>query len=446
MEWIKLMSSDKLGDVRSTVDEPGEGRNSFQRDYDRIIFSTAFRRLQHKTQLIPLPYSDHVHNRLTHSLEVSCIGRSLGMKVGLEIAKRHPELKENNIEPDDFSYVLAAACLAHDIGNPPLGHSGEDAISYYFCTKGKEFLHGINREKQRDLTTFEGNAMGFRILTHTSPNESNFQGGMGLSYATLAAYSKYPCESHKKDSRYGHKYGYFQSDTQNFELIAQKLGLINTNSTYMCWCRHPLAFLSDAADEICYLIMDLEDGYKEKFITFDKTRDLLWSICDDKIDGNDYRKIHENDRRIKYLRGKAINVLIEEVSNVFLEQETQILEGSFTSQLLKNIPSTPILKDIRKEEKYKLYKNQEVIQIEAAGFEVLPGLLEIFLTALNKPKLEKSKKIFPLIPKQYFNKGGRRFSDPYENILGVIQYVSNMTDKYAIDTYRLLKGISISGY
>ena len=162
MEWLTLMASDKLGDSRADVDEVAEGRNSFQRDYDSIVFSTAFRRLQNKTQLIPLPYSDHVHNRLTHSLEVSSIGRSLGMKVGLDISNRHPELKNHNITPDDFSYVLAAACLAHDIGNPPLGHSGEDAISYYFAKDGKNFIKGIDRQKQRDLIRFEGNAMGFQ--------------------------------------------------------------------------------------------------------------------------------------------------------------------------------------------------------------------------------------------------------------------------------------------
>ena len=447
MEWLKLMSPDQLGDERSSVDEGREGRTVFQRDCDRIIYSTAFRRLQHKTQLIPLPYSDHVHNRLTHSLEVCSIGRSLGMKVGAKITKIHTELEQNNIGPDDFSNIVAAACLAHDIGNPPLGHFGEDAISYYFSQEGDKFLKGISKNKQLDLLRFDGNAMGFRILTHSFPYESSFQGGMSLTYPTLATFSKYPCESHEQDKRYEFKYGYFQSEKHHFELIAEKLGLKKSDCSYQCWCRHPLAFLSEAADETCYLIMDLEDGYKEKFIEYKIIEELFQEICGSSIKQDNYRKIYENERRIKYLRARVIGKLINEIAEIFIKNENQLLDGSFNSPLLELIPSKPVLDQIRNEEIDKLYRNEEVMKIEAAGFEILPGLLDSFLTAtVDKPQLEKSKKIFSLIPKQYFNKGGDIFTDPYENILSVIQYVSNMTDTYAIDTYRLLKGISIGGY
>ena len=280
MEWVKLLSEKKFGNVRSEVDEGTEGRSKFQRDCDRIIFSTAFRRLQHKTQVIPLPYSDHVHNRLTHSLETCSIGRSLGMLVGTQIVKNITELNRQGIEADDFAHILAAACLAHDIGNPPLGHSGESAISEFFKDNEGKFLGKLSPEQKTDFTNFEGNALGFRMLVHSFPYESDFRGGMGLTYATLAAYTKYPKEFYpiKGNNCYASekKHGFFQAEKEIFQEIAENVGLIpKHNNGYLCWHRHPLAFLSESADDICNLIIDLEDGYRERLVGFKQIEKLF---------------------------------------------------------------------------------------------------------------------------------------------------------------------------
>ncbi|HEX3075082.1 MAG TPA: deoxyguanosinetriphosphate triphosphohydrolase [Ignavibacteriales bacterium] len=454
MNWEKLLCKERL--YLPAQDEPQSGRSLFQRDFDRIVFSSAFRRLQDKTQVFPLPENDFVHTRLTHSLEVSCVGRSLGNAVGIQLIKRHPELN-GRYSSFDFGEITAAACLAHDIGNPPFGHSGEDAISEYFVTgSGQELLVKLDSEKKRkDLSSFEGNAQGFRILTKLQ--NPTVQGGIQLTFATLASFIKYPKESvvsfrdHDKknvrNEKLYKKYGFFQSEKEIFLLIADKCGLLENTSVEnsICYARHPLAFLVEAADDICYRIMDLEDGYRLGLIPFNETEELLMNIID-KSRLKNYNKREKNDK-IGYLRANAIGAAINQTAGVFLDKENEILAGTFNSGLLSEIAAAEALHIIKEISKEKIYAFKPVIEREAAGFEALGGLLDYFIRAVNDKKdksvSKRSKAILQLLPSQFLGVDGNPEDDLYERILKVTDFVSGMTDSYAISLYRKIKGISL---
>lgn len=454
MNWEKLLCKERL--YLPAQDESQSGRSRFQRDFDRIVFSSAFRRLQDKTQVFPLPENDFVHTRLTHSLEVSCVGRSLGNAVGIQLIQRHPEIA-GKYTSFDFGEITAAACLAHDIGNPPFGHSGEDAISEYFITgAGKFLLSQINcGKKQKDLTSFEGNAQGFRILTKLQ--NPTVEGGIQLTFATLASFVKYPKESivtfsdeegkllHKE--KLYKKHGFFQAEKEIFLLIADKCGLLKNNQAQdsVCYTRHPLAFLVEAADDICYRIMDLEDGYRLGLIPFSETEELMMNIID-KTRLKNYDKREKNDK-IGYLRANAIGKAIDQTASVFLDKEADILAGNFNSGLLSHIPAADALREIKEISKEKIYAFKPVIEREAAGFEALGGLLDYFIQAVNDKKensiSKRSKAILQLLPSQFLGEDGNPEDDLYERILKITDFVSGMTDSYAISLYRKIKGISL---
>lgn len=452
MEWVRLLSDKKLGNVRAMVQEDEEGRNGFQRDFDRIVFSSAFRRLQNKTQVAPFPGSDHVHNRLVHSLETSSVGRSLGKLVGQEIVSRHG-LDKKKIDADDFAYVVAAACLAHDIGNPPLGHSGEDAISEFFKGDfGSKVIADLSPEEQADFTRFEGNALGFRILTHSHPSETSLTGGMGLTYATLATCVKYPKESlpePTKESPVGEKkYGFLQADKQVFTEVAEEVGLLPRHKgEWRCWSRHPLAFLTEAADDICNCIVDLEDGFREGLVQFEDAQELLKSVVGDALNQNNYDAIIENSRKIKSLRAKAISRLVIQVKDRFLEQEDDLLQGHCKDSLVEHIAAGEALKRIKVADEQLVYTAQSTLDTEAAGFGVMAGLLSTFLRVLiTEPNLKSSKKFLHLLPKEHLAEANQEHSGTYEKVLCATQVVAGMTDRFAVDTYRLLTGMSLPGY
>ncbi len=455
MDWTQLLSRRLLGEPKNKISDEQEGRSQFQRDFDRIVFSSAFRRLQDKTQVFPLPESDFVHTRLTHSLEVSCVGRSLGNIVGAEIIKRKPKLKKN-YSAFHFGEIVSAACLAHDIGNPPFGHSGEDAISEYFKNgNGKIFESKINDYKRwNDLIRFEGNAQGFRIITKLQ--NPKITGGLRLTNATLAAFTKYPKESlidedtevkNKKKKLY-RKFGFFQSEKNIFKDVAEETGLIkNGDKNNLYWCRHPLAYLVEAADDICYRIMDLEDGFRLGLLTFKETENLLKSLLTKtKLNAYEYRD--ENDK-IGYLRAKVINHIVNETAKAFLDNEENILSGKLESDLISIINKQKELDEIKKISVEKIYSYKSVVEREAAGYEVIGGLLDIFITAVNEASNEnkdkltpKNKTILKLLPGKVLSDAPSHL-DLYLRLLKITDYISGMTDSYAVSLYRKIKGISL---
>ena len=450
MEWEKLLTDSRLGERHPAKQKLSDGRSEFQKDFDRIVFSPAFRRLQDKTQVFPLPESDFVHTRLTHSLEVSCVGRSLGNLVGETVIKRHPSLGDR-FTKFHFGEIAAAACLAHDIGNPPFGHSGEDAIAEYFRSgNGQNFKSKIRDEKKwSDLIKYEGNAQGFRIITKLQNPRVN--GGLQLTYSTLAAVSKYPRESLinikstlLKNKAY-RKYGFFQAEKNIFKEVADAAGLdcVWSGKIYW-WCRHPLAFLVEAADDICYRVMDLEDGFRLGLISFKETEELLRPLVPRQGLKN-YRDKDEKDR-IGYLRAVAINELVNELAKVFLDEEKNILSGRFENELISQIKRANALKRIKDISVAKIYKSRSVVEREVAGYEVLGGLLDTFIDSYNEAyegKISsKNKSVFALIPGRI---GDDIPDDLYLRLLRIIDFVSGMTDSFAVSLFRKIKGISLPG-
>ena len=450
MEWEKLLTDSRLGEKIQTKKNSSDGRSEFQKDFDRVVFSPAFRRLQDKTQVFPLPESDFVHTRLTHSLEVSCVGRSLGNLVGETVVKRNPSLN-SRFTKFHFGEIVAAACLAHDIGNPPFGHSGEDAIAEYFRSgNGQKFKLKIKDEKKwTDFIKYEGNAQGFRIITKLQ--NPKVKGGLNLTYSTLAAVTKYPRESlinnqnRSLQNKAYRKYGFFQAEKEIFKEVADKTGLdfVVNKKTYW-WRRHPLAFLVEAADDICYSVMDLEDGFMLGLISFRETEELLIPLIS-KQGLRNYRDKDERDR-IGYLRAIAINELVNELARVFLDEEKNILAGKFENELISEIKRANALKRIKDISVTRIYKSRSVVEREVAGYEVLGGLLDTFIDSYNeafeKKISAKNKSVFALLPK--------RISDDipnelYQRLIRIIDFVSGMTDSFAVSLFRKIKGISLPG-
>ncbi|MEN6325272.1 MAG: dGTP triphosphohydrolase [Syntrophomonas sp.] len=443
MQWEDLLKPYRLGCSKDDINEDMD-RTNFQRDFYRIIFSTPFRRLNGKTQVFPFPESDIIHTRLTHSLETASAGRSLGTIAGNKLNERG-----RNIQGCDLGAIVSAASLAHDIGNPPLGHSGEKAISEFFLSeRGREIIADLCDEQKADFTTFEGNSMGFHLLTYSNPILTNVTGGLGLTYPVVASFMKYPRPSlvqNEKKIVCEKKPGIFQFDLEIYHEISHELG-IPLKEDGDRWYRHPLAFLTEAADDICYAIMDLEDGYKHGLLDYQTTASFLTEICiaqtgETNIDA--LKNIIDERNRIGFLRAKAINSLIHQSAKVFLENEEAILEGKLDQPLSEIIESAHIREEILNVSFRKIYSYKPVLQVEAAGFWVLPGLLDTFLYAIKEPGKASSKKIQQLIPNDYradFDK------DPYEAIIQITAYIAGMTDSFAIDTYRNLRGIQLPNH
>ncbi len=455
MDWNRLLSKKRLGKENEDGSGWEQSRNSFARDFDRIIFSTPFRRLQSKAQVVPLPEHDFIHTRLTHSLETSSIGRSMGRLVGEELlAGSSSYFRSARLTANDFETVVAAACIAHDIGNPPFGHSGEKSISEYFDAGiGSDYLTGLSKQQQKDLTDFEGNAMGFRILSHSLPAQTAAPGGLGLTYATLGVFMKYPrCSvagsiEGKASTR---KYGYFQSEDEIFCRVTEGLGLKTCKSSqdgHHCraWHRHPLTFIVEAADDIGYLIIDLEDAYKRGVVSFKDVQDYLFAIFGTNVPDDISVKlglIHDEKEQIGYLRARVINHLINSISRAFLENLESIGNGNFDQHLIYSIPAGPVLKELADYSRAVIYNTRDVVEVEIAGYEIISGLLDTFLGALFGAGM-RSKKIRSLIPDQYLAPGRKNFDDKYESILSIVQFISSMTDSYAVDLYRKIKGVTL---
>ncbi len=447
MIWEKLLSLKRFGDTHKRIrKEQDETRLGFEVDYDRVIFSSEFRSLQDKTQVIPMSQTDFVHTRLTHSLEVSVVGRSIGRKVGQKILEKHPHLKDSlGYQANDFGAIVAAASLAHDIGNPPFGHSGEKAIGEFFKTgNGKQFKNEMTESEHQDLCDFEGNANGFKILTESRQGR---EGGLRLSYATLGAFMKYPKESlPKKPTQHiaDKKYGFFQSEKEAFVEIASELGLIKTSSKgNISYSRHPLAYLVEAADDICYTIIDFEDGINLGLIQEELALEYLINLVRDSINTKKYQLLSNTQDRLSYLRALAINTLINEVVTLFIKHEESILSGKFSKALLDISHYEAQIKDIIKVSIENIYQSKEVIEKEIAGYEVINQLLNNFTTSAYNVFTGKISNYDNLILKMFPNTLNFNNDRLYDNLLSVCHFVSKLSDSNAMFTYKKLKGFHI---
>ncbi|ALL07965.1 dehydrogenase [Pedobacter sp. PACM 27299] len=442
MNWEKLLSAKRWGNEDRFAGNQKEARSEFQRDYDRIIFSSPFRRLQNKTQVFPLPGSVFVHNRLTHSLEVASVGRSLGTIFYNKFKAQESDVDETCPLLCEIGNIIASACLAHDLGNPAFGHSGEAAISHYFTNgDGKVYQEQVSEAEWEDLINFEGNANALRILTHQFAGKGT--GGFALTYATLAAIAKYPCASlagHNKENIYTKKYGFFQSEQSGFEKIAEEMELMKVQDEPMVYKRHPLVYLVEAADDICYNIIDLEDAHRLKILSYAEVETLLIPLCNDPNLPARLATIEDDDAKITLMRAKSISTLIGLCSNVFYEQQDVILNGDFNQSLMDAIeqPFLSVMKEIERVSYKKIYNYTSVVQIEVAGYKVMGGLLEEFIPAYLQNESKYHKKLVELIPKQFLTQE----TDTYTKIQSVLDFISGMTDIYAVELFRKIKGIS----
>ncbi|MBE6275945.1 MAG: deoxyguanosinetriphosphate triphosphohydrolase [Bacteroides sp.] len=440
MNWRQLISNKRFG-LEDLHELRKDDRTEFQRDFDRLIFSAPFRRLQNKTQVFPLPGSIFVHNRLTHSLEVSCVGRSLGDSIAAQLLKKHPDLQDSHIS--EIGAIVSAACLAHDLGNPPFGHSGEKAISTFFSEgKGLSLKSELSSMEWEDITHFEGNANAFRLLTHQFLGRR--KGGFVMTYSTLAAIVKYPFSSQLAGRK--SKFGFFASEANDFQKIAQELGILKLSSEGepLKYARHPLVFLVEAADDICYQMMDIEDAFKLKLLTFEEAKELYQGFLNEnrkKRTDEVCRLVTDRNEQIAYLRATVIGILIQECARIFIQNEEKILEGEFNEALIKQIDS-PLKEAYQKCSQtalHKIYRSRDVLDIELAGFHVISTLLELMIEAVQSPQKAYSQLLINRVSSQY------DINSPslYGKIQAVLDYISGMTDVYALDLYRKIKGNSL---
>lgn len=444
MNWKQLLSAKRWGYEARIPNDQFDARSEFQRDYDRLIFSSPFRRLQNKTQVFPLPGAVFVHNRLTHSLEVASVGRSLGRLFYNLMKQQNPDLDSDYPFLQEVGNIVSAACLSHDLGNPAFGHSGEAAISSFFTEgKGQDYQKEMTKEEWADLTHFEGNANALRILTH--PFNGKDGKGFALTYATLASIVKYPCaaiDGHVKGNHHRKKYGFFDSEKEAFEKIVAELGLEKDPTNPHGYLRHPLVYLVEAADDICYNIIDLEDAHHLKILSYQEVEELLLPVCGEENLRNRLDGLADSGSRVELLRAKAINTLINGCAEVFARNQDKFLAGTFEKPLMDALDPQIVaqMKRIEEISVKRIYNAPTVVQIEIAGFKVMNALLEEFIPAyLKADKGHFDKKIVAMIPQQFHTDR----TDTYSKIRAVLDYVSGMTDVYAVDLYRKMKGISI---
>ena len=439
MNWEQLLSATRFG-MEHYEDVNKHERTEYQRDYDRLIFSSPFRRLQNKTQVFPLPGSVFVHNRLTHSLEVSSVGRSLGENVARKLRSKYPTAQAHF---EEIGAIVSAACLAHDLGNPPFGHSGEKAISTFFSEgKGASLRAVVEEEGGRwtDFTSFEGNANAIRLLMHQFRGRR--KGGFAMTYSTLASVVKYPYSSALSGGK--NKFGFFASEENDYLRIANSLGVNKQSNNPLRLARYPLVYLVEAADDICYQVMDIEDAHKLHLISTEKAMELLLAFFDSgKRERSEKTLTLVNDvnEQIAYLRAGVIGLLVEACADIFVANEERILSGTYTGSLIKHVsPEVAVAYTTCSEFAFQhIYRSKDVLDIELAGYRIIGFLLEVFTDAIQKPDHAYSKLLLDRIPEQYETDA----ITMYGRIQSVIDYVSGMTDVYALDLYRKITGMGL---
>lgn len=442
MEWKQLISNKRFGQEHKHA-ERHDDRSEFKRDYDRLIFSSAFRRLQNKTQVFPLPGSIFVHNRLTHSLEVASVGMSIGNDISRRVIQKRPELKDTLVE--EIGTIVSAACLAHDLGNPPFGHSGEKAIQTFFSEgPGQKIKSMVSSEFWDDITHFEGNANAFRILTHRFKGRR--QGGFVMTYSMLASIVKYPFASCLAGNH--GKFGFFASETESYRKIADELGIFckSAPGEPLKYARHPLVYMVEAADDICYEIMDIEDSHKLKILSFAETEHLLLSFFDEDIQQKIRQRIIDEEmtdenEKVVYMRASVIGKLENECVAAFLAHEEEILAGTFEGSLIDHISERQkkAYKECEKISYSKIYQSKPVLDIELSGYQIMATLMEVFIEAAVNPSRFYSKQLLRRVSSQYDIEN----ENLEERIMAVIDYISGMTDIYALDIYQKINGISL---
>ena len=442
MNWQQLISNKRLGQEHRHP-ERHDDRTEFKRDYDRLIFSAPFRRLQNKTQVFPLPGSIFVHNRLTHSLEVASVGMSLGNDVAQQLVKRHPELNDTLFM--EIGQIVASACLAHDMGNPPFGHSGEKAIQSFFTEgAGRSLQAEVSPEFWSDITHFEGNANAFRLLTHQF--QGRRPGGFVMTYSTLASIVKYPFSSLAAGKK--GKFGFFVSEKADYRKIAEEMGILCLSELGepLRYARHPLVYLVEAADDICYEIMDLEDAHKLKIISYEETSRLLLGFFDEETRQKIERRIEEegvtdNNEKVVYLRACVIGKLENECVRVFIEHEDEILSGTFQGSLIDHISAEPseAYRHCSKLSVERIYRSKPVLDVELSGYQIIQTLMVHFIEAAVHPERFYSRQLIGRVSSQY------DITAPSleTRIMAVIDYISGMTDVYALDEYQKIIGVSL---
>ncbi|MBR1485402.1 MAG: dNTP triphosphohydrolase [Prevotella sp.] len=442
MNWKQLISNCRLGQEHRHP-ERHDDRTEFNRDYDRLIFSAPFRRLQNKTQVFPLPGSVFVHNRLTHSLEVASVGMSLGNDVVRHLLTKNPDFIDTLVP--EIGQIVATACLAHDMGNPPFGHSGEKAIQTFFTEgKGAYLKEKVSPRFWDDITHFEGNANAFRLLTHQFRGRR--PGGFVMTYSTLASIVKYPFSSSAAGKK--GKFGFFESELPIYQRIADEMGLfcVSAPGEPLRYVRHPLVYLVEAADDICYEIMDLEDAHKLKLLSFDETRELMLGFFDEptqeKIQQRiDDEQISDPNEQVQYLRACAIGKLENECVQTFIHHEDDILSGTFQGSLIDHIAPLQHEAYVRctKISKVRIYKSQPVLDVELSGYRIMATLMELMVEAIEHPERYYSQQLIGRVSTQYDIE-----SPSLETrLMAVIDYISGMTDVYALDVYQKICGISL---
>ena len=442
MEWKQLISNKRFGQEHKHA-ERHDDRSEFKRDYDRLIFSSAFRRLQNKTQVFPLPGSIFVHNRLTHSLEVASVGMSIGNDISRHVIQKRPELKDTLVE--EIGTIVSAACLAHDLGNPPFGHSGEKAIQTFFSEgPGQKIKSMVSSEFWDDITHFEGNANAFRILTHRFKGRR--QGGFVMTYSMLASIVKYPFAS-SLAGNHG-KFGFFASETESYRKIADELGIFckSAPGEPLKYARHPLVYMVEAADDICYEIMDIEDSHKLKILSFAETEHLLLSFFDEDIQQKIRQRIIDEEltdenEKVVYMRASVIGKLENECVAAFLAHEEEILAGTFEGSLIDHISERQkkAYKECEKISYSKIYQSKPVLDIELSGYQIMATLMKVFVEAAVNPSRFYSKQLLRRVSSQYDIEN----ENLEERIMAVLDYISGMTDIYALDIYQKINGISL---
>ena len=442
MNWQQLISNKRLGQEHKHP-ERHDDRTEFKRDYDRLVFSAPFRRLQNKTQVFPLPGSIFVHNRLTHSLEVACVGMSLGNDVARVLTNRHPELANTLFQ--EIGQIVSAACLAHDMGNPPFGHSGEKAIQTYFTEgPGSSLQREVSHQFWDDITHFEGNANAFRLLTHQFKGRR--AGGFVMTYSMLASIVKYPYAS-SAASKKG-KFGFFNTERDIFRRIADELGIIchSEPGDPLKYARHPLVYLVEAADDICYEIMDIEDAHKLRILTYDETATLLLSFFSEEQRQSIQQRIADeqltdNNEKVVYMRACAVGLLEHECVKAFTDNEDAILAGTFEGSLIDHIAPLPCeaYQACSRLSLKRIYKSKPVLDVELSGYKIMETLMEHFIEAAHHPDRFYSKQLISRVSSQYDIDS----PDLDTRLMAIIDYISGMTDVYALDIYQKICGISL---
>lgn len=443
MDWKKLISNKRLGQ-ESRHTERHDDRTEFKRDYDRLIFSAPFRRLQNKTQVFPLPGSIFVHNRLTHSLEVASVGMSLGNDVAQRIIhEKRPDLKDTMFE--QIGQIVSTACLAHDLGNPPFGHSGEKAIQTFFTEGPGNFLKNqVSQVFWDDITHFEGNANAFRLLTHQFKGRR--PGGFVMTYSTLASIVKYPYAS-SAASKKG-KFGFFNTEQEDYQRIADEMGIIRLSKVgeSLRYVRHPLVYLVEAADDICYEIMDIEDAHKLKILSYDETEELLLSFFDEETKAKIRKRIvdeglQDANEKVVYMRACVIGKLENECVNTFVQHEEEILNGTFEGSLINHINGlqAQAYQKCADLSVKRIYRSRPVLDVELSGYKIMATLMEQMVEAVMHPERFYSQQLIDRVSSQY------HITDPNleTRLMAVIDYIAGMTDVYALDVYQKINGISL---